>query len=149
MSKNTDFFKLGPYSRKNNIRTGTETKIEQTENNWAKLVVPRALGVHGHARGKAPVAGCTRACHTCPLPRSRGSAGPVGSRLRLARLACDTCRRLAGAALLHPMVNACPAPVAALRRSPSAPFFFSFFFLLCPLKTETQTSFPIFISFDP
>ena len=60
MSKNTDFFKLGPYSRKNSIRTGTETKIGQTESNRAKLAVTRALGMRGHACGKAPVAGCTR-----------------------------------------------------------------------------------------
>ena len=42
MSKNTDFFILGPYSRKNSIRTGTMTKIGQLESNRAKTAISRA-----------------------------------------------------------------------------------------------------------
>ena len=43
VSKNTDFLRLSPYSRKNNIRTRIETKIGQTEGNQAKTTVSRAL----------------------------------------------------------------------------------------------------------
>ena len=125
MLKNTNFFKLGPYSRKNNIRTGTGPKLMV----HGRSPADNALGVRGHARGKAPVAGRMRAYHTRSLSRSRGSPDPVwlGSARGCgsAWLAGDTCHRLAGAALLQPTVDACPAPVAALRRSPADPFFFS------------------------
>ena len=81
MSKSTDFFKLGFYSRKNSIRTGTGTKIEQTESNRAKLAVPRALTRQQHAGSAWPHAreGASRRLHARPPPRSRRSAGPVGS----------------------------------------------------------------------
>ena len=141
MSKNTDFYKLVPYSRKNSIRTGTGTNIGQTESNRPKRPV--------HTRTRAgSVRSCTRKCasrrpHVRQPLRSRGLADPV--RLDFAG---DTCRRLAGAALLQPTVDVCPALIAALCRSPADLFFFSFF-LLCLLKSVTQSSFSIFISFDP
>ena len=137
MSKNTDSFKLDPYSCKKSIRTGMGTKIGQTESNRAKLAVPRALTRQqrtGSAWSRARE-GASHRLHAHPLPHSHGSAGLVSSArvCGLARLAGNTCRRLAGAALLQLMVDACPAPVAALRRSPAAPLFF---LLLSSLSSE-------------
>ena len=149
MSKNTDFFKLGPYSRKNSIRTGIGTKIGATESKRAKLAVPRALTRQqraGSAWSRARE-GTSCGVHARPPPRSHGSVGPVrsgrlGSRCGSARLAGDTCRRLAGAALLQRMVDACPAPVAVLHRSPADSFFLFFlsFFLLSSLPSENRNT---------
>ena len=149
MSKNTDFFNLGPYHVKTVLELEPGQKMgkqRETGPKWpfhARSRASSALGVLGHARGKAPVIGCTRAYHAHPLLCSRGSVDPVlldSVRVcGLAWLAGDTCRHLIGAALLQPTVDACLVPVAG------HPFFF---FLLCPLKTETQSPFLIFISFD-
>ena len=155
MSKNTDFFKLGPYSRKNSIRTGIETKIGQTENIRAKLAVPRALMRQqrtGSAWSRAQE-GASRRLHARPLPRSRGRLfrfarlalrfGPACRRHvstpRWSYVAPDDGRRVSGACR-------CPSPLTG--RSLFF-FFLSLFFLLCTLKIETQSSFPIFISFNP
>ena len=151
MSKNTDFFKLSPYSRKNSIRNGTETKIGQTERNRAKVAVTRAMGMRGHTRGKAPIAGCTRA-RFCVLTGRPVRFGPVGS----ARVAIwPGLQATRGDASLELRCSSgwstcvlCLSPSSAARR-PSLSFFPSFFFLLCPLKTKTQSSFLIFLSFDP
>ena len=154
MSKNIDFFKLGSYSRKNSIRTGTGTIIGQTESNRAKLVVLRALMRQqraGSAWSRARE-GASRKLHAHPLPRSRGSTGPVGSArvavwhgLQATRV--DASLELRCSRRWSTRVR-CLSPPSATHR-PTFFFSLSSFFLLYPLKTKTQSSFPIFISFDP
>ena len=70
MSKNTDFFKLGPYSCKNSIRTGTGTKIGQTESNRAKTTSQRARKC------------ASRRPHARQLLRSRRLFSPFGWHLQ-------------------------------------------------------------------
>ena len=137
MSKNTDFFKLGPYSLKSSIRTGTRTRIRQTERNRAKTAGPRALTRQqcaGSARatragrrqsqGACAPTTCGNFCAVAGRPVRFGSARPAFV-VRLG-IAGDTCRHLARAALLQPTVDACLMPIAALRRSPTDFLFFSF-----------------------
>ena len=146
MSKNTDFFKLGSYSRKNSIRTGIGTKIGQTESNRAKTAGPRThtrRQCAGSARSRARKCTSRRPHARQPL-RSRGSASPVRP-----GFAGNTCRHLAGAALLQPTVDACPAPVAALRRSPADLFIFFSSSLSSKIRNTVPFSdFHIFRSVD-
>ena len=141
MSKSTDFFKLGPYSRKNSRKQpgqiGRSTRSHAPAAHWER-VVTRA-GRHQSQAARTPATRARLCVVAVRLDSCRGST----------RLAGDTCRRLAGAALLQPTVDACQAPVtppSAARRQTS--FFFFFRFLLCPLKYVTQSPFPIFISFN-
>ena len=148
MSKNTDFFKLGPYSRKNNIRTRIGTKIEQTESNRAKVAVPRAL-MHQQCAGSAS------ATHA-GMCQSQAARSPASVQSWVGR---SGSARVCGSAWLcrRHMSSprwSCVAPAddrhmfGACRRSPADLFFF-FFLLLYPLKSVTQFFFLIFISFDP
>ena len=144
MSKNADFFKLGPYSCKNSIRTGTGTKIGQTENNRAKLAVPRARE------------GTSRRLHA-RLPRALASrvvaVGRPGS-VRSARLVLrfgPTCRRHVSTPRWS-----CVAPVngrrvsGACRRPPPLAgrfFFFVFLFLLSSLSSKNRNPVCFFFFF--
>ena len=125
---------------KNSIKTGTGTKIGQTENNWIKLAVPRALGVRSHACGKAPVAGCMRARFRVVAV---GRPGPVW----LARLALrfdSACRRHVS---MHrwsyvALVDGRRVSGACRHPPPLAGHFLFFLFLLSSLSSENRN--PIF-----
>ena len=143
MSKNTDFFKLGPYSRKNSIRTENETKIRQTESKQTKLAVPRTLTRQqraGSAWSRARE-GASRKLHAHPLPRSRGSTGPVGSArvavwhgLQATRV--DASLELRCSRRWSTRVR-CLSPPSATHRPT---FFFLSFFLLSSLPSENQNT---------
>ena len=143
MSKNSDFLRLGPYSRKNSIRTGIETKIGQTEGNRAKTAVSRALKRQqcvDHARGCAPVAGRTRAYHVRQPLHSRGSAVSVrlGSRLRFGSALQGTCV----VTLLELRCSSRRSTsVRHLSRRPPTLAARPVFFLLCPLQSLTHSPF--------
>ena len=141
MPKNTDFFKLDPYSRKNSIRTGTGIKIGQTESNRAKLAVPRAL-THQQRAGSAwscAREGARRRLYARPLPRSRGSAGPVGSarvavRHGLQATRVDASLELCCSSRWSTSVWCLSQPSAAHRHPFFFLFSFSFFSALWKLK---------------
>ena len=128
MSKNTDFFKLGPYSRKESIRTGIGTKIGQTEGKRAKTVVSRALTRQqcaDHASGRAPIAG-----------RTRGSPCAVAGR-PVRSSSARLCRRHVS---LPRWSYVAPADSLSRRPPPLAgyPFFFS------SLSSKIRNKIPFF-----
>ena len=131
MPKNTDFFKLGPYSRKNSIRTRTRTKIGQTESNRAKTASPRARE------------GSSRRPHARPLSRNRGSAGPV--RLGSARLAFAVRLGLQATRVIVSLELRCSSQRSTCVRGlspPSAASRPTFFFSLSSLSSEIHNTVP-------
>ena len=151
MSKNIDFSKLGPYSRKNSTRTGTGTKIGKTENNRAKLAVPRALTRQQHAGSAWPRAreGASRKLPRAPT-FAQSQVGRPGS-VRSARLTL----RFGPACKRHVSMPrwSCVAPAGgrhvsgACRRPPPLAGRFSLFFF-SSVSSENRNPVDFFFRFS-